>query len=131
MGTKAAHLRPPAPLRVYIAGPYSAATEKERVANVQVAIDAGIEVYRKGHFPFIPHLTHYVDLRSVQLGAGLEWKDYIEWDLEWLKCCDAILFLGSSRGADIELRAARSFGLLVFGTVDEVPPANRKVVTAE
>jgi hypothetical protein len=55
---------------------------------------------------------------------GLQWEDYIHWDMEWLKLCDAILFLGPSRGANLELKSAKEMGKLIFRSLDEIPVAN-------
>ena len=89
---------------IYIAGPLSAPTEEQRLANVYRAIDAGLAVYRKGHIPFIPHLSHWVAI-----------------DDAWLRECDALLYLGSSRGADIELQRAIDLGLDIYFTLEAIP----------
>lgn len=115
------------PLKLYIAGPYTAPTEQQRMANVNAAIDAAIAAYRKGHFPFIPHLTHFVDVRAKQSSLPLQWEDYIRWDLVWLNECDAVLCLGGSRGADLELDAAKRLGKRIFSSVDELPPASNTI----
>jgi hypothetical protein len=109
------------PLKIYIAGPYTAATEAERVKNVNAAIDASFVLYSQGHYPYIPHLTHFIDQRAKEVGFTLEWEDYIRWDLTWLEFCDALLYLGSSRGADLELKAAQKAGKLIFYSLSEVP----------
>ena len=49
----------------------------------------------------------------------------MEWDIEWLVECDALLFLGSSPGADIELKAAQELGLKIYYSTDEVPEVCR------
>lgn len=108
-------------LKIYIAGPYTAETEVLRLRNVNAAIDAAFELFSKGHYPYIPHLTHYIDLRAHEIGHSLAWEDYIEWDLPWVQACDAILYLKPSRGADLELERARHLGKQVFYSVDEVP----------
>jgi hypothetical protein len=111
------------PLRIYIAGPYSAPTAAARLANVTAAIDAAFVLLAKGHFPFIPHLTHFVDERAIERQIPLDWEDYIRWDLAWLRQCEAFLYLGSSRGADIELQVAKDLGLMLFHSIEEVPEA--------
>jgi hypothetical protein len=114
------------PLRVYIAGPYTAKDRKGLEANTHRAIDAGLEVFRRGHFPYIPHLTHYVDLHAKQRGINLDWGDYIQWDLPWLDRCDALLYLGPSKGADLELKRARKLGKRVFLQLSKIPDLKRK-----
>ena len=106
---------------VYIAGPYTADTLEKRQNNVMQAIDAGIEIFARGHFPFIPHLTHFVDLRVQELELELGWEEYMRWDAPWLELCDAILYLGSSPGADLELNRAKKLGKLVFLSVMDLP----------
>jgi hypothetical protein len=111
----------PRKLKIYLAGPYSADTAAQREQNVAAAMDAALIILRKGHWPFIPHLTHYVDLRARELGTPLGWSDYIAWDLEWLAVADALLYLASSPGADLELRRAQELGKVIFRSVDEIP----------
>jgi hypothetical protein len=109
------------PLRIYLAGPYSNESSKIVERNVKSVIRAGISVLKKGHYPFIPHLTHFVELVSQADGSGLKWEDYIDWDLAWLEVCDAVLFLGPSRGARLELEVGRELNKRIFFSVDEIP----------
>lgn len=115
------------PLKIYIAGPYTAETEDQRVNNVNVAIDASFELLIRGHFPYIPHLTHFIDHRAKEVGFLLEWEDYIRWDMVWLETCDALLYLGSSRGANLELDAAKRAGKQIFYSLTEIPELNVEV----
>jgi len=105
----------------YIAAPYSAGTEEERVKNVETVIDAAVALFQKGHYPYIPHLTHWVDKHIEKTGIILEWDDYMEWHKTWLVACDALLYLNSSKGADLELQSAKDSGKLIFYSLDEVP----------
>lgn len=108
-------------LRIYIAGPYTAPDPEGLEKNTHRAIDAGITVFEKGHFPYIPHLTHYVDLRAAHNQKTLTWSDYIAWDLPWLDLCDALLYLGKSKGADLELARARKLKKKIFFSISQVP----------
>jgi len=113
------------PLKIYIAGPYSADTEEERVKNVEVIVSAGIKLFRKGHIPYIPHLTHYVDILARRAKIKFRWKDYMIWHGAWLKLCDAFLFMGSSRGADLEHKIAKRLRKKIFYSVKDIPKANK------
>jgi hypothetical protein len=115
----------PKALRIYIAGPYTASDPGGHELNTHRAIDAGIAVFHKGHYPYIPHLTHYVDLRAKDTGVDLSWSDYIKWDLPWLDVCDALLYLGKSKGADLELERARQQKKRVFFSASEIPAVSR------
>ena len=109
-------------LLIYVAGPYSGANRDEIKRNVDNAIDVGIKIFLKGHFPYIPHLTDLVDYRAKEIGVNLTWNDFIRWDIPWLKMCNALLYLGKSNGADLELENAKSLGKQIFYSVDEIPP---------
>ena len=122
-------------LRIYIAGPYTSLDEKGHELNTHRAIDAGISVFQRGHHPYIPHLTHYVDIRAKATGMELSWSDYIKWDLPWLDMCDALLYLGKSKGADLELQRAKELGKRIYFSIAEIPDATnaqlpRKKVSA-
>src|SRR3989442_10299891 len=112
------------PLKVYIAAPYTADTEEQVRTNVNTAIDAAFVIFSKGHFPYVPHLTHFIDKRAKETGVDLKWEDYIRWDMAWVEICDALLFLRSSRGASLELQAAKELGKKIFYSLDEIPCAN-------
>src|SRR5437867_12498829 len=107
-------------MHIYVAGPYSATSNRSVDQNVTDAIVAGVEVLRRGHYPYIPHLTHFVD-KEKKKSLTLTWDDHLDWGLAWLDKCDAILFLASSRGALIELECAERRGIRVFKNVNEVP----------
>ena len=95
------------PLKIYIAAPYSADTKEKRKKNVETVIDAALVLFKKGHFPYVPHLTHWVDERAKKTNIAMEWEGYMRWHRPWLETCDAFLYLGSSKGADLELQMAK------------------------
>jgi|SRR2546421_1144483 len=111
-------------LKIYVAGPYTPSGtdshDAARIAHVNTrrAIKAGISIIEKGHIPFIPHLTHFIHLETED---PLPAKFYYEYDMVWLKYCDALLYLGPSLGANLELRWAEKNGLKIFRSLDEIP----------
>ena len=116
-------------LKIYIAAPYSADTEEEQIKNTEVVIDAALTLFQKGHFPYIPHLTHWVDKRAKETEIAMEYEDYMKWHRPWLEACDAFLYLDSSKGADLELQMAKDLNKLIFYSVDEIPLAkNNEIV---
>lgn len=93
---------------VYIAAPY---THPDPVENTNNAIKVGTLLREGGHVtPIIPHLTmfwHLLEPRPYQV-----WIDY---DLELIEHCDAVLRLsGASSGADGEVARAKELGIRVF-----------------
>ena len=112
-------------MKIYVAGPYTATGEQIQ-KNVNNAIDAAISIYKKGHFPYIPHLTHWIELRSKEIGQNLKWEDYLEMDRIWLDACDAMLFLSPSKGANLELEHAKNSNKKIFYNLEEIPVVERK-----
>jgi len=113
-------------MKIYVAGPYTADSPEQVQENVNRAIDAAITVFKKGHYPYIPHLTHWIELRNIETKQGLEWKDYLEMDRVWLESCDGLLYLLPSKGADIELKHAKNENKKIFLSLDEVPEIPRE-----
>lgn len=118
-------------MKIYVAGPYTSSTIEEIEANVQRAIDAGIHIWKKGHFPVIPHLLHWVDLRASELGVSMDWNDYMLWDAPWLDHCDALYLLAESKGALIELERASEEGKVIFHSLEEIPAVKRASTWAD
>lgn len=99
-------------MRVYVAGPY---TNGDVALNVRAAIEAADRILKAGHAPYVPHLMHFWHL--VCPGPYEQW---IQFDLEWLPVCDALVRLpGESSGADGEVRLAESLGIPVYYGLDQ------------
>lgn len=108
-------------LRVYVAGPYTAPTPELVESNVQRAIDFGIMVIRKGHIPYIPHLSHWVELRAQQAWESISYEKWLEIDREWIRLCDALLIIETSPGVQSERAYAEQLGMPIFYSVDDLP----------
>jgi len=113
------------PLRIYIAGPYCPvncslhSASKMAQQNVDRAIEVANKLMEKGHFVFVPHLSHYVHIHySCKRDYGEWWYEEDNTFLEhW---AEAIFFIGSSKGVDMELELAKKLGLKIFYTLREV-----------
>lgn len=103
-------------MKIYVAGPYSAPTEEETLANVQKCINVARVLIILGHNPYVPHLSHYVD-EGVNFGYD-KWMVLTE---EWLRCCDALYQVAPSPGAERELVLAEELGKPVYLKLEEVP----------
>ncbi len=110
---------------IYVAGKYNAPSDGEKLRNTNKAIDAGIEVYKKGHYPLIPHLTHWVEKRMDYNGEPPRKNTYwYDFDNLIIPSCDALIKIsadGESRGADLEEKLAIKLGLKIFKTLEEIP----------
>ena len=109
------------PLSIYVAGAYSAPTEQGKLDNSYKAINAGIEIIKKKHIPFIPHLSHWLDAKATEQGISLDWNYWMYYTNVWLHKCDALLYLNSSKGADIELEVAKNNNKAIYYSVEEIP----------
>ena len=93
--------------RIFIAGPY---TNGEPILNVKAALDVASVLLDAGHAPFVPHLCHFWHFLHDR-----DYQVWIDYDLEWLAACDAVLRLpGESPGADGEIARAFELGIPVY-----------------
>lgn len=112
------------PLKTFVSGPITdggTACDDEIYQNVANAVIAGIELIRKGHYPFIPHLSVLTNNIAKEQGEEIPWQTWMEIDNAFLLDCDAILFLGESVGACIELEKAKELGMRIYYSLVEVP----------
>lgn len=99
-------------LKVFVAGPYTAG---DVAVNVSNAIEAGLALLDAGHFPFIPHLCHFIHMHSPR-----SYDTWVAFDNAFLLTCNALVRLpGVSPGADAEVRLANDINIPVFQNVDE------------
>lgn len=102
-------------MRIYVAGPYS---KGDVFANIRRAVQAGTALIKRGHSPFVPHLTGFWDFLTP-----LDYEEWLAYDMEWVRVCDAILRLpGESSGADREVAFAKELGKPVYFAVEMIPP---------
>ena len=118
-------------MKIYIAGPYTGSTLEEIEENVQRAMEAGLKIWKKGHFPYIPHLTHWPDILSRKLGIEMNWEDYMNWHAPWVDDCDALFLLAESKGALLEYNRAKEEGKSVYQTLEEIPTVERALTWAQ
>lgn len=114
------------PLKIYVAGPYSSEDPNTRAFNVRTAMMATANIYKLGHYPYCPHLTHFLHRFLIEWeGASLTYEQWMDFDHVWVSACDALLHLGHSNGADRELAQAQLEGKIIYGSVAEIPAAVR------
>jgi len=119
-------------MRIYVAGKYTPQTKdihtaaQEAAHNVHKAIEVAIELIKKGHFPFVPHLSHYIHIDpSCKEDFGNTF--YYDYDNSFLyHWAEALFYIETSHGADAELALAQKLGLRIFFELDEVPEVKKK-----
>lgn len=100
-------------IRVYIASPYTIGNQAE---NVRRSMDAFYELVKLGYCPFSPLLSHF-----QHMVHPLPYDKWLEIGMEWLGVCHCVLRLpGESSGADIEVKTARKYGILIVESIEEL-----------
>jgi hypothetical protein len=117
-------------MKIYVAGPYTGSNLDEIEENVRKAMEAGLKIWKKGHFPYIPHLTHWPDILARELEIDMDWEDYMNWHAPWVDHCDALFLLAESKGALLELNRAREEGKTIFHSLEEIPTVERVLTWA-
>lgn len=84
--------------------------------NCNEALRVGIELFKKGYVPFIPHLAFH---GCYELGVTRQ--DVLLVGLLWLMRCDALFYHVPSPGTDGELKIAKELGMPVFRSLEDVP----------
>jgi len=108
-------------MRIYVSGPLTAPTEEGMERNAATAIWVTGQLLKMGHTPFCPHLTLWFDRVCRFKGLEFTREDYLAWDKEWIRACDALLYLRPSPGADEERAYATKIGIPVFDGYRSVP----------
>ncbi len=112
--------------RIYVAGPYSPKNCDLHTAiaqgyrNTEKAIEVGIELIKKGHLVYIPHLSHFLHINK-NCPLNVKWYEFDNSFIDdW---ANALFYISSSKGADEELKRAKKLGLRIFTVLSEVPTA--------
>ena len=108
-------------IKVYIASPYS---NGWMPTNITRQFNASKELLDLGYYPYMPLLTHFLELYTHYPEAK-----WLELDFVFLKICDAVLRLKPvdadgveilSVGADMEVDLALKEGIPVFYSLDDL-----------
>ncbi len=118
-------------MTIYVAGPYTGSTLEEIEENVRKAMEVGLKIWKKGHFPYIPHLTHWPDILARDLEIEMNWEDYMNWHAPWVDHCEALFLLAKSKGSLLEYNRAKEQGKIVFHSFEEIPNVERALTWAQ
>lgn len=106
---------------IAVAGPYSADTEEQRQRNLDSMNEAAARLLEKGHTPLIGVNAALPVVCKAQINDPYE--GIMRISLALVNCCEAILLIGESPGANRERDLLRAKNLPVYYTTDEVPEA--------
>ena len=100
-------------LRVYVAGPLTAMTDAGMEANVRNAMQVADELMKRGHAPFVPHLSHFAN--AVHPHAYREW---LEVDFAWVTRSDVLFMIADSPGTRQEVMVAAACRIPVVRSLE-------------
>ncbi len=113
-------------MKVFIAGALSSREDNDRnpsqvitdyIRNVhRMCVIAG-QIRKLGHEPFIPGLDFLV---GVVCGDWVE-EDYRGMSDAFLPVCEAVLVISMSWGVQGEIELAKSLGIPVYYSIDDLP----------
>jgi hypothetical protein len=104
---------------IAVAGPFMAATPKERQQNFDRLNRAAAEVLKLGHIPVVGLNCALPVIDRVKLHD--DYQAITDISLAVVGRCDAMLFVGSSPGADKERELIESLGKPVYTSLDQIP----------
>lgn len=104
---------------IAVAGPYSAPTDEQKKENLEQLNRAAAILYQKGHVPVIGVNAALPVLEQVQTDAPN--KIIMDISMAVMECCEALLLIAESPGANRERDFILSKGLPVYYTIEEIP----------
>jgi len=107
------------PLLIAVAGPFMAATAKERQQNFDRVNQAAAEVLKLGHIPVVGLNCALPVIDRVDLHD--DYQAIMDISLAVVGRCDALLIIASSPGADKERELIESQGKPVYTSIAEIP----------
>ena len=105
---------------IAVAGPFMAATSKERQQNFDRLNRAAAEVLKLGHIPVVGLNCALPVIDRVKLHD--DYQAIMDISLAVVGRCDALLQIASSPGADQERELIESQGKPVYTSVSQIPP---------
>jgi len=118
---------------IYVAGKYldsyTNPTKEGTMKNINKALDVGIELYKAGHYPMIPHLNYLLNKRMDENNEPPRDNHYwYKFDNMIIPKCDGLLKInkdGYSKGADTEEEFAKKLNIPVFHNIEEIKDYER------
>lgn len=110
------------PMKIYVAHRYNGGT-LETLANIGRAVDVGVEIAKKGHYPFVPHLDCQI---AIQSKGCLPLNYYYNSSMAFLQVCDALFIVDTndvdtSKGVKAEFDWAVSHGFKIYYDIAKLP----------
>jgi hypothetical protein len=102
-----------------VAGPYSAETEEQRQRNLDAMNEVAARLLEMGHVPIIGMNAALPVVEKAQ--PADRYQAIMDISVAVIGCCEGILMVGESPGANRERDLVAAKGLPVYYSIDEVP----------
>ena len=105
-------------MKIFVIGSYFDTDTKKTEFNITRAKQAGIEILKKGHLPFVPQPMFASWETEVDKTAIMKAC------FDWIGECDAVLILNLGKeggGTSRALEQAKNLHKVVFNSVAEIP----------
>ena len=107
---------------IAVAGPYSAPTEAARQQNLDALNEAAAQLLKRGHVPLIG-VNAALPVIAKAADAADQYKAIMDISMAVMNCCEALLIIAESPGANRERDLFLARSLPVYHSLDEVPKA--------
>ena len=108
-------------MRIMVAGPYSAPSEEQRRLNAQKINCAAAEVLKRGHIPIVGVNAALPIVEAAGLEGEEKYEGIMRISFSLAEICEAILYIGTSKGVEMEKERFSLRGLPVYASLSEVP----------
>jgi len=118
--------------RIYIAGPLlygQTADINIGYENLKKTMESARELMKKNWAPYIPHLSIHMYEYFKNKGDNIPWETWMALDYNYLNVCDALFYMGSSKGADAELYYAIKKGKTIYLNLSSVPDLSKEDIS--
>ena len=108
-------------MKVFISGAYRADYPSGIFANIIKARDMAIDVWKRGHWAYCPHLN------SALMDGIVPDSQFLAADIALLGWCDCMLMVPGweeSAGAGDEVAYAKHNNIPIFFSIESLPPEN-------
>jgi len=109
------------PLKVYVAGKYSADNVIEVLQNIGHAEEVAAILFEQGFAPFCPH--HNKDFCIKLYGTKFTKQQFYDYCLEWLAVSDVMFVISGSRtsfGVKAEIEFAKENNIQIFYNISDL-----------
>jgi hypothetical protein len=107
-------------VKVYLASPYTNGNQEE---NTKLQIKAGYELLELGYYPYLPLLTHY-----IQVSYPTYKYDWLDLDFAYLEVCDVLIRLRPKDKNDLEIPSPGADKEIKFAEENKIPIFNFETV---